>query len=63
MAKDNKTGKYGYINVYGDFVIDAQFDSATNFYGEGFDAVAVVNEDTIINEKGETLFTIKKAQE
>lgn len=33
-AKSNGTGKYGYINENGDFVIAAQYDAAYDFYCE-----------------------------
>ncbi len=55
---DQKTHKIGFVDMNGKWVIEPQFSSATDFYGEGEDAVAVVNGQTIINRKGEVVFTI-----
>ncbi len=57
VAKDTETGLFGYIDLTGNWVIPAQYESATDFYGEGDSAVAVVNGDTLINRKGEVLFS------
>ncbi len=56
-AQDTETGLFGYIDLTGNWVIPAQYESVTDFYGEGDDAVAVVNGDTVINRKGEVIFS------
>lgn len=57
-ARSSENSLYGYIGLDGEWVIQPQYQSATDFYGEGDDAVAVVNNNTIINRKGEIVFTI-----
>ena len=57
-AQDQDTKLFGYIDLTGNWVIPAQYESATDFFGEGDSAVAVVNGDTLINRKGEVLFSI-----
>ena len=60
IAQDSQSGLYGYINTDGDWVIEAQFQNVTDFYGEGDNAVAVVNKNTVINRNGDIIFTIEK---
>lgn len=62
IAKDTETGRFGYIDLTGNWVIPAQYESATDFQGEGDDAVAVVNGNTIINRKGEVIFSVAAEQ-
>ena len=57
-AQDTTTSLYGYIDLQGNWVIQPLYNSVTDFSGEGDDAVAVVNNNTIINRKGEVIFTI-----
>lgn len=62
IAKDPETDLFGYIDLTGNWVIPAQYESATDFQGEGDDAVAVVNGNTIINRKGEVIFSVAAEQ-
>lgn len=57
IAVDTKTELYGYIDIQGNWVIEPQYTEVTDFWGEGDDAVAVVNGDTVINRKGEVIFS------
>lgn len=57
IAVDTKTELYGYIDIQGNWVIEPQYTEATDFWGEGDDAVAVVNGNTVINRKGEVIFS------
>ena len=57
-AKDTKTGLYGYIDIYGNWVIEAKYNSVTDFYGTGIDAVATVDGNTVINQSGEVLYQV-----
>ncbi len=56
-VKSVETCLYGYVDLSGNWIIEPKYTSACDFYGEGNDAVAVVNENTIINRKGETVFS------
>jgi len=56
-AKSATSGLYGYVDLEGNWVIEPKYTSACDFYGKGDDAVAVVNGNTIINKKGETVFS------
>ena len=61
-VKDTESGLFGFIDYHGNWAIQPQFSSAnsvSDFYGEGDDAVAVVNNTKIINRKGEVIFSIK----
>ena len=57
-ARSSENSLYGYIGLDGEWAIQPKYETATDFYGEGDDAVAVVNNNTIINRKGEIVFTI-----
>ena len=61
-AKDTETGLFGYIDLEGNWVIEPQYTSATDFCG--LSKVAVVNGGkTIINSEGEVVFTVEKTSE
>ena len=49
VAKDAESGFVGFINAKGEWVIQAQFTSATSFNKEGY---AVVNDIAVIDETG-----------
>ena len=52
VATEDDNGKWGYVNIIGEYVIESQFDEAYDFDGE----VAVVKVDEkwgYINKKGE----------
>lgn len=55
-AKDTETGLFGFIDLTGKWVIEPKYESVTDF-SDGENSVAVVNGDTIINAKGEVVFT------
>lgn len=55
-AKDAQTGLYGFIDINGEWVIQPQYKSVTDF-SDGEDSVAIVDDNTIINSKGEIIFT------
>ena len=57
-AQDQDTQLYGYMDMTGTWVIPAQYEKVTDFQGEGDAAIAIVNGNTIINRKGEVLYTI-----
>lgn len=42
LAKVKRNGNFGFINTYGDFIIEPIFDDARSFY-KGFAAVAIAN--------------------
>ena len=58
IAKDAETGLFGYIDLTGNWVIPARYTYVTYFQGEGDAAIAIVNGNTIINRKGEVIFSI-----
>ena len=58
IARDTETGLYGYIDIQGNWVIPPQYNEATDFHVYGDNAVAVVNNNTIINRNGDVIFTI-----
>ena len=58
IAQDQDTQLYGYMDMTGTWVIPAQYTNVTYFQGEGDSAIAIVNNNTIINRKGEVLYTI-----
>ncbi len=59
IAKNTQNGLFGYVDIKtGKWVIQPQFQSATDFKGEGAESVAIVNGNTIINTRGEVVFTI-----
>ena len=57
LAQDATTGKMGYVDVNGTFVISPAYSSASAFQIVDSVAVAVVNGNTIINDKGEIIFS------
>lgn len=59
-AQDTETNLFGFIDLEGNWVIQPQYEaeSVTDFSGEGDNAIAVVNGNTIINRKGEVVFSI-----
>ena len=59
-AQETETGLFGYIDLAGNWVIPAQYEKVTDFQGEGDDAIAIVNGNTIINRKGEVIFSINE---
>ena len=63
INQDQDTELYGYIDLDNNTVIPAQYKMVTNFQGEGDNAVAVVNGDTLINRKGEVLFSINNSEQ
>lgn len=59
IAKDTQSGLFGYVDINtGEWAINPQYQSVTDFRGEGAESVAVVNGNTIINTRGEVVFTI-----
>ena len=60
-AQDTETGLFGFIDINGNWVIEPQYQNVTDFFEYGNDAYAVVDDLTIINSKGETVFTAVKA--
>ena len=56
MAKDSESGLFGYVDLTGKWVIEPQYSEVTGFYGDGDDAVAVVDDIIIINRKGDVVF-------
>ena len=62
-AQNTETGLFGFIDINGNWVIEPQYQNVTDFFEYGDDAYAVVNNLTIINSKGETIFTAVKAEE
>ncbi len=58
IARDDETNMYGFIDIDGKWVIEPTFVSACDFYGEGEDAVAVVNNNTIIDRTGKVIYSI-----
>lgn len=59
-AKDPETGLFGFIDLQGNWVIQPQYQNATDFSEVGNEAYAVVNNVTVINKKGEVIFTAQK---
>lgn len=59
IAKDTESGLYGYINLDGEWEIQPIYNSASNFFGDDDNAVAVVNNSIIINRQGEIIYTFK----
>lgn len=57
LAQDTETGKMGYIDITGTFVISPVYNSATEFQIIDSTAVAVVDGTTIINSNGEIIFS------
>ncbi len=57
-ACDTQTGLFGYIDIHGNWIIPPQYNEATDFHVYGDNAVAVVNNNTIINRNGDVIFTI-----
>lgn len=57
LAKDEQTGLMGYIDVNGAFVINPTYSTASEFQVINSNAVAVVNGNTVINHKGEIIFS------
>ena len=58
-AQNVETGKMGYVDINGTFLISPTYNSATEFQIIDSVAVAVVNENTIINNKGEIIFSVR----
>lgn len=59
IAKDPNSGLFGYVDlINGEWAIQPQYKSVTNFKGDGEESVAVVNGNTIINTSGQVVFTI-----
>lgn len=59
IARDPNSGLFGYVDlITGEWGIQPQYKSVTNFKGYGEESVAVVNGNTIINTRGEVVFTI-----
>ena len=58
LAQDQDTELYGFIDLSGNWVAPAKYENAENFSGDGDNAIAVVNGNTIINRKGEVVFSI-----
>ena len=60
-AKDTETGLFGYIDLEGNWAMDPQYTSATDFCD--IDGVAVVNNGkTIIDSKGNIVLTLETAK-
>ena len=53
-ARSEENALYGYIDLAGNWVIQPQYDQATDFTEDG---VAVVNGNTVINKNGDVIFT------
>jgi hypothetical protein len=59
IAKDTQSGLFGYVDINtGEWAIQPKYKSVTDFRGDGAESVAVVNSNTIINTRGEVVFTI-----
>ena len=56
-AKDEKTGLFGFININGEWAIEPQFQSVTDF-SNGYNPVAVVDGKAVINSRGEVLYSV-----
>ena len=59
-AKDSETGLFGFIDLQGNWVIEPQYKNVSDFSEYGNEAYAVVDDVTIINQKGEIIFTAKQ---
>ncbi len=59
LVHNAETGTMGYVDINGTFVINPTHSSATEFQIIDSVAVAVVNGNTIINNKGEILFSVQ----
>jgi hypothetical protein len=53
-AKDTATGLYGFIDINGNWAIQPQYVSATDF-SDGENSIAVVDGKIMINDKGEVI--------
>ncbi len=61
-AKDSETGLFGFIDLQGNWVIQPQYKNVTDFSEYGNDAYAIVDDVTVINKKGEIVFTAKQTK-
>lgn len=59
-AKDSETGLFGFIDLQGNWVIQPLYDSVTDFSEHNGSAYAIVNGTTIINNKGEIVFSAQQ---
>lgn len=59
-AKDPQTGLFGFIDLQGNWVIQPQYKNVTDFSEYNGEAYAVVDGVTIINRKGDIVFTAKQ---
>lgn len=62
-AEDTESGLFGFIDMSGNWVIQPQYRDVSDFYGEVDNAVAVADHNTIINSKGDIIFTIVSEDE
>lgn len=62
-ARDAENDLFGFIDMSGNWVIQPQYRDVSDFYGEGDNAVAVADHNTIINSKGDIIFTIVSEDE
>lgn len=55
LLKDSKTGKFGFTNENGDWVIQPQFEEGEDFFDYGFTFVKKGGNWGLINRMGETV--------
>lgn len=55
LFKDSKTGKFGFTDENGDWIIQPQFEEGEDFYGYDFAFVKKGGKWGLINRKGETV--------
>lgn len=55
LLKDSKTGKYGFIDENGDWIIQPQYDGGEDFYEYEFTFVKKGNKWGLISQKGEVV--------
>ncbi len=59
-AYSTQEQKWGYIDPYGNWKIEPQYDSVNTF---SYDGYAVVDQYKVINTKGETILDISKGRD
>ena len=57
-VRSSESELYGFVDVNGNWVIEPTYTSASDFYGEGDSAIAVVNNNTIIDRNGNVVFSL-----
>ena len=59
LAEVKLDGKKGYIDISGNFVLEPQFDDTSSFTQSGFAYVGISGKWKIINQRGETVFSVE----